>query len=116
MRHQPLGVLLRDLPHDAQVFLTGWAILEEPVALHYSEEEFQTITLSDHKLEFIQAPVAELTRQDFLNTEVLRGRLLIRIVLSNAQAARFMESSIGSVEDLGINRAVYSEDALASGA
>ncbi len=80
LRHQPLGVLLKELPPDAQVFLTGWAILEEPVALNYSQEEFPTIAISDTRLEFTHAPIAELTRQRLSGVEILRGYLLIRIV------------------------------------
>ena len=82
LKHQPLGILLKSLPQDADIFLTGWAILEEPVALNYSQEEFPTITLSDRKLEFPHAPISELTRQRLLTIEVLRAHILVRSISS----------------------------------
>ncbi len=82
LRHQPLGILLNEIPSDAQVFLTGSAYLEEPVALRYSQEEAATITLTDRRLDFHHAPITELHRQRLTTIEVLRAHLLIRTLRS----------------------------------
>lgn len=80
LKHQPLGMLYHDWPAGAQGFVTGWILLEEPVALRYGQEEFPTVTLSGEKLEFNQAPISEIRRQGLQAVPVLRGYLLIRLV------------------------------------
>ena len=84
LKHQLLGSLLKEFPKDSQAFLTGWAILEEPVALHYSQEEFSTITLTDRRLEFNHTPASELARHHLSAVPVLRGYFLIRVVQSKS--------------------------------
>ena len=80
LKHQPLGGLLKGLTEGSQAFLTGWAILEEPIALQYGQEEFPTITLTDRRLEFNHTPASELLRHHLSAVPVLRGYFLIRIV------------------------------------
>ncbi len=86
LKHQPLKALLSDLPKGGQVYLTGWAVLEESIALNYSQEEFPTITITDRRLEFNHTPVSELDRHRLAGIPVLRGYFLIRIVRSRADA------------------------------
>lgn len=86
LKHQPLKALLSDLPKEGQVYLTGWAILEEPVALNYNQEEYPTIAITDRRLEFNHTPVSELSRHRLANVPVLRGYFLIRIVRSSVDA------------------------------
>ncbi len=80
LKHQSPGALLKGLAEGSQAFLTGWAILEEPIALHYSQEEYPTITLTDRRLEFNHTPASELTRHRLSLAPVLCGYFLIRIV------------------------------------
>ncbi len=88
LRHQPLGVVIKDFPPGTEAFITGWAILEEPVALHYGQEEFPSVTISDRRLEFNHTPLPELSRHRLASVEALRGYLLARIIRGQSDGKR----------------------------